>query len=202
MAHLRSSGVHGACLKPCIRCSFQTKHGSHGCGSPQPRNRTAAAGDHDSGPTNPSELRAGEVTRTRFQNIPGVRGVTRQGGAGDHGADLIVEYGGGIPHPALRTQHICVVQAKSYEGSHLNTRAVRDIERAFAVYPTADRGLIVSTASSSTKELDDAVEKLRQSSGKQVQLLIGADVARFILQFGGPIFGEAATNANGIPADG
>lgn len=137
-----------------------------------------------------------------FKNIPGVRGVTRQGGAGDHGADLIVEFEGGIPHPALRTQHICVVQAKSYEGSHLDTQAVRDIERAFAMYPAADRGLIVSTANSSTKELDDAVEKLRQSSGKQVQLLIGADVARFILQFGGPIFGEASTNANSIPANG
>ena len=44
-----------------------------------------------------------------FNNIPGVRNVTRQGGAGDHGADLIVEYEGGIPHPAFQTQHTCVV---------------------------------------------------------------------------------------------
>jgi Restriction endonuclease len=86
-----------------------------------------------------------------FKAIPGVRSVVRQGGAGDHGADLIVEFEGGLPHPALQTQHTCVVQAKSYEGEHWETRAVEDIRRAFAHYPAADMGLIVSTAASSTK---------------------------------------------------
>jgi hypothetical protein len=122
-----------------------------------------------------------------FETIAGVQKVTRQGGAGDHGADLIVEFEGGLPHPVFQTQHICVVQAKSYEGEHWDTLAVEDIRRAFAQYPNADMGLIVSTADSSTKVLDEAIAGLRQSSGKRVELLIGADVARFILRFGGAV---------------
>ena len=73
-----------------------------------------------------------------FKSIPGVRKVVRQGGSGDHGADLIVEFEGGLPHPALQTQHTCVVQAKAYEGEHWDTQAVQDIRRAFARYPAAD----------------------------------------------------------------
>jgi Restriction endonuclease len=124
-----------------------------------------------------------------FKAIPGVHKVVRQGGAGDHGADLIVEFEGGLPHPALQTQHTCVVQAKSYEGKLWETRAVEDIRRAFAHYPAADMGLIVSTAASSTPAVDDAIEKLRETSGKRVEMLIGSDLARFILRFGGTILG-------------
>jgi len=89
-----------------------------------------------------------------FNSIPGVSKVTRQGGAGDRGADLIVEFEGGLPHPALQTQHKCVVQAKAYVDTLWSKRAVEDIERAFAAHPDADMGLIVSTADSSTKEVE------------------------------------------------
>jgi hypothetical protein len=122
-----------------------------------------------------------------FAKVPGVRKVTRQGGAGDHGADLIVEFEGGLPHPVFQTQHVCVVQVKSYVGEHWDTRAVDDIGRAFVRYPNADMGLIISTADSSTKALDDAIARLRNSSGKRVEILIGADVARFLLRFGGEV---------------
>ena len=119
-----------------------------------------------------------------FRAMPRVLRVNRQGGAGDNGADLIVEYEGGLPIPALLTQHTCIVQAKSFTGEHWDTRAVEDIRRAFSKYPTAEVGLIVSTADASTPILDAAVEKLREETGKPVHLLIGADVARFILRFG------------------
>jgi hypothetical protein len=125
-----------------------------------------------------------------FNGIPGVRKVTRQGGAGDYGADLIVEFEGGLPFPALQSQYTCIVQAKSYEGAHWDTQAVEDIRRAFARYPAANMGLIVSTAASSTKTLDDAIAELARSSGKRVELLIGPDVARFILRFAGPVLGD------------
>lgn len=118
-----------------------------------------------------------------FDRIPGVRNVIWQGGAGDHGADLIVEFEGGLPHPALQTQHTCVVQAKSYVGEHWDTRAVEDIGRAFIRYPAADMGLIVSTADSSTPALESAIEDLRNRTGKRIELLIGADVAKFVLRF-------------------
>ena len=118
-----------------------------------------------------------------FRKMPTVQKVTRQGGAGDHGADLIVEYETGLPIPALQTQQTCVVQAKSFVGEHWETRAVEDIRRAFVHYPNADIGLIVSTADASTPALDIAIEELRRESGKRVELLIGADVARFLLRF-------------------
>lgn len=120
-----------------------------------------------------------------FQAMPNVRKVVRQGGAGDHGADLLVEYESGLPMPALQTQHTCVVQIKSFTGLHWDTQAVEDIRRAFKRYPNADVGLIISTAEASTPKLDKAIEKLRNDSGRRVELLIGADVARILLRFGG-----------------
>lgn len=124
-----------------------------------------------------------------FRGMPNVRRVVRQGGAGDHGADLIIEYESGLPIPALQTQHTCVVQAKSYVGEQWDTRAVEDIARAFVRYPTADVGLIVSTAEASTPRLDAAIDALRTSSGRRVELLIGADVARLLLRFGSTLLG-------------
>jgi hypothetical protein len=51
-----------------------------------------------------------------LKRIPGVKEVKRQGGAGDHGADLIVVFESGLPIPGLEQQRICVVQVKSFEG--------------------------------------------------------------------------------------
>jgi Restriction endonuclease len=125
-----------------------------------------------------------------FDQMSSVRNVTLQGGAGDHGADLLVEFEDGLPYP-LQMQHTCVVQAKSYEGTMWSLRAVDDIRRAFERHPEADMGLIVSTAEASTPEFEKALMDLRERSGKRVGFLIGADVARFILRYGGPLLGAA-----------
>ena len=125
-----------------------------------------------------------------FKQIPNVRKVTRQGGASDHGADLLVEFEDGLPYP-LQMQHTCVVQAKSYEGTMGSRRAVDDIQRAFERHPEADMGLIVSTAEASTPEFEKALMDLRERSGKRVGFLIGADVARYILRYGGSLLGAA-----------
>ena len=45
-------------------------------------------------------------------------------------------------------------------------------------------GLIISTASASTTALDNAMDKLKEESQKPVPLLIGPDVAAFLLRFG------------------
>ncbi|GJE62071.1 restriction endonuclease [Methylobacterium trifolii] len=123
-----------------------------------------------------------------FKLMPGVRRVTRQGGAGDHGADLIVEYESGLPIPSLQSQHTCVVQVKSYTGTHWDLQAVEDIKRAFEHYPIADMGLIISTADFATEAFDAEIQKLRRETGKRVELLIGPDVARMILRFGDAAF--------------
>ena len=119
-----------------------------------------------------------------FENVPGIIEVTETGGAGDHGADLILRFESGPPVLELQEQRTCVVQVKSYEGEHSDPKAVKDIRRALD-YWQADMGLIVSTASSGSEELDKALDKLREETGKTVSLLIGEDVAAFVLRFGG-----------------
>lgn len=116
-----------------------------------------------------------------FKNVPGVLEVKRQGGAGDHGADLLVTYESGLPIPELTEQHTLVVQVKSFAGEHWDTQAVEDIRRAFDHYAGADRGLIVSTAKKSAGNLERELDKLRER-GKPVALLIGHQVAAFILK--------------------
>lgn len=127
-----------------------------------------------------------ELFEEIFNKVPGVQKVTRYHGRGDHGADLLVTFESGILIPGFEEQlRHCVVQVKSYEGTHRDTGAVDDIRRAFDHYPEATMGLIISTASSSSKELDDALDKLQEETGKPTALLIGADVAAFLLRFGG-----------------
>jgi len=89
-----------------------------------------------------------------FRNVPGVKEVKLQGGAGDRGADLIIIFESGIPVPGLQKQTTCVIQAKSFEGEHWDITAANDIRRAFDHYPDADMGLIVSTASVGSEALE------------------------------------------------
>jgi len=119
-----------------------------------------------------------------FKNVPGVTDVYWQGGAGDHGADLLVNFDEGLSIPGLEKKSTLVVQAKSYEGNHWDTKAINDIKRAFEHYPQASMGLIVSTADSITASVENELDKLREDSGKPVALLVGADVASFVLKYG------------------
>lgn len=114
-----------------------------------------------------------------FRNVPGVNKVEKKGGPRDHGADLLVEFESAMPI----LPQTCVIQVKSFEGDQWSTKAVDDIKRAFKHYPEAGMGLIVSTASSSTDALDEAIEKLQKKTGKSVSLLIGKEVANFVLRF-------------------
>ncbi len=121
-----------------------------------------------------------------FRKVPCVRDVEEKGGRGDCGADLLVHFEAtGMPLP----QQTCVVQVKSFEGEHSDTRAVDDIKRALMSY-SATMGLIVSTASSSSNSLDAAIEKLQKETEKSVSLLIGKDVAEFVLRFGTNVWRE------------
>lgn len=118
-----------------------------------------------------------------FKRIPGVQNVTRHRGKGDRGADLTVVFESGIPFSELPRHHTCVVQVKSFKEEHWDTKAVEDIRRAFDYYPDAEMGLIISTATTSSEVLDNALDKLREKTGKPISLLIGPKVAAFLLRF-------------------
>ncbi|MDD3580348.1 MAG: restriction endonuclease [Desulfobacca sp.] len=119
-----------------------------------------------------------------FKNVPGVVNVHWQGGAGDQGADIIVTFESGLPIPGLESQAVLVVQVKSYEGEHWDIGAVDDLSRAFDHYPDASMGLIISTADSASAILESALDELREKKGKPVTILIGPDVAAFLLRYG------------------
>ena len=121
-----------------------------------------------------------------FRNVPGVKEVKEQGGAGERGADLQVIFEWEVPILGIQEQCTCVVQVKAFEGEMWETRAVDQIREALQ-YWSADMGIIVSTASSGSEALDTALDQLRQDTGKPVSLLIGEDVAAFLLRFGGPL---------------
>lgn len=119
------------------------------------------------------------LTEQVFRRVPGVRTVTRQGGAGDHGADLIVELEFGSIPELVQT---LVVQVKSYEGTLSDHSAVNDICRAFEAYKNADMGLIVSTALSVDETFQHELDRLGEETGKPVALLIGDELAAFFLR--------------------
>lgn len=135
---------------------------------------------HNTHPNSDLECLLKEV----FKKVPGVIDVKLQGGAGDHGADILVKFEGGLPIPGLEKQSILVVQVKSYEGELWDTRAIDDIKRAFEHYPEASMGLIISTADSATTAVEESLDKLREESGKPVAILVGPDVAAFLLRYG------------------
>ena len=125
-----------------------------------------------------------KLLEAAFRRLDRVIEVERRGGASDHGADLLVTFRGSSLIPSLERPEVCVVQVKSYTGTHSNVQAVRDIERAFEHYPEATQGLIVSTAERTAPEFDAALDDLATGSGKPVAVLVGKDVALFVIEAG------------------
>ena len=102
-----------------------------------------------------------------FRNVPGVKEVKEQGGAGERGADLQVIFEWEVPILGIQEQRTCVVQVKSFEGEMWVTKAVDQIREALR-YWDADMGIIVSTASSGSEALDTALDQLRQDTEKPI----------------------------------
>ena len=123
-----------------------------------------------------------------FRKVPGVKEVEKKAGPGERGADLLVIFEWEVPIVGIQEQRTCVVQVKAFEGEMWETEAVDQIREALQ-YWDADMGVIVSTASSGSEALDNALDKLREelrqeSREKPVYLLIGEDVAAFLLRYG------------------
>ena len=125
-----------------------------------------------------------ELVRNVITRIPGVREVRHFQGRADRGADLIALMERTHPITQEVSQDTCVIQVKSFEGEHWDTQAVEDIRRAFKAYPEATEGLIVSTANVSTQGLESKLEELRREVGRPVKLLIGEEVAAFVIRCG------------------
>lgn len=96
----------------------------------------------------------------------------------DHGADLIVSFQNPLVGVSLTSK--LVVQAKSYEGNHFDTKAIDQLIEAIEKYG-ADGGLLITTAKN-TEHLEDYVRKTTESHGKVIDVIAGNDVAKFVIR--------------------
>lgn len=120
-----------------------------------------------------------------FRNVPGVTEVIENGfGWGtDHGADLIVNYTSTIIGD-LTEEKTMVVQVKSYEGEHWDTKAVDQLKDAINKYNAAS-GMIITTGKMTEtldKKFNELVEEMKKNN-ISVFILAGADVTKFILKY-------------------
>lgn len=123
-----------------------------------------------------------------FRKLPNVTRVERKDGAADKGADLLVYTKTGIPVGDLdKEEQLCLVQCKCYAEQHWNLRGIEDLRAAFQEYQNANMALLVSTADASSEDLDNAIEGLANEVGRPVGLLIGPELASFVLKYAGDV---------------
>lgn len=117
-----------------------------------------------------------------FTKVPNVKNVRK--GPDVNGADIEIEFETGLGLGGLQNVESCAVQVKAYEGTMGYTKAIEDIKKAFNSDPKYTSGLIVSTALEMTGEFERELEKVRQEAKKEVGILIGKDLARFLMKYG------------------
>ena len=111
----------------------------------------------------------GRLVEQVFRRVPWVRSVTRQGGAGDPGAALVVELELGSISQLVQT---LVVKVTSCQGTLSDALVVSDNCRALGAYD-ADMVLIVSPAISWDPTVERELDRLREDTMKPVALLAG-----------------------------
>ncbi len=113
-----------------------------------------------------------------FNNMPGFS--SRPNGFGwrsDNGADLLVEFS---PIAGVAFVQKLVVQAKSYDGDHWETKAVDQIINGIGEYGAVG-GILITTANS-TETLENYIREKSDSLEKAIGLIAGSDVARFVIR--------------------
>ena len=120
------------------------------------------------------ELFLGKV----FEKVPGVALVERNGfGFGtDHGADLIVDMRTELGHP-----HRVIVQVKSYEGDHRDTKAVEQVKEGIEHFG-GTAGMVITTGDK-TQELEEKVQEVFDKINIPIDLYDGTDLAKFVIQY-------------------
>ena len=115
-----------------------------------------------------------------FSNMPNTISVLNGfGWRTDNGADLLVEFENPVIGINITTK--VVVQAKSYTGKHIDTKAIDQIIEGINKY-NADAGLLITTATE-TEELEEYLRKKVEETGKSIDVIAGDNVARFVLRY-------------------
>ena len=113
-----------------------------------------------------------------FRKISGVVDVQENGKrlGTDHGADLIVTTSTSLGQ--LQLENRVIVQVKSYEGSHYDFEAIKQVKTGINQY-SGTAGTVITTAKK-TKEFENAVHRVFNELGFPVDLLAFDDVAKFV----------------------
>ena len=115
-----------------------------------------------------------------FRRLPGVRSVARHEGAGEGGADILVELEvGSIP----QLVHRLVVHVRPPQDAPTGPSAVDDMRRAIAVRG-ADMALVVSTETHRDPKEKRQLDRLAEDLMKPVALLDGGELTALFLQHG------------------
>ena len=115
-----------------------------------------------------------------FYGIPHTLSIENGfGWKSDHGADLIVKFEN--PVIGINLTSKLVVQAKSYEGDHNDTGAIDQVVTGIKKLG-ADAGLLITTGNL-TDKLAKYAEVMSKKIGKEISIIAGTDVAKFILRY-------------------
>lgn len=115
-----------------------------------------------------------------LRRVPGIIDVDENGfGWGsDYGADLIVTMSMSVGN--LQFERRIVVQVKSFEGSHKDTKAVDQVVQGIQRYG-ADAGMIFTTGVTS-EELEACIQEAYTKFECEIDLIAGDDLARFVIR--------------------
>ena len=116
-----------------------------------------------------------------LRRVPGVGSVVRQAAPGKRGADFVVEFAmGSIPE----LYQTLVIQVRPGQGALRHPAVVDDVRRAFGSCG-ADMVLIVSTTMARDPQVESGLDRLREETMKPVSLLMGDELAAFLMRHGG-----------------
>jgi hypothetical protein len=115
-----------------------------------------------------------------FRKIPGVIDVNENGFGWDtdYGADLIVTMSTALVN--LEFENKIIVQIKSFEGSHHDLDAVKQVKTGIEKY-AGTAGMIITTGKK-TEELESEIQKVSEEIGRPIDLLASDDVAKFVIK--------------------
>ena len=110
-----------------------------------------------------------------LEDVYGPGNVEQHGGAGEHGADLLVTLRGPL---GLRFK--VAVQAKLYDGTHYDLHSVEQLRWAYD-HHQVQAGVVLTTATETSPEFEAELKKLHEDLGIDVQVWTRDDFLRLLL---------------------
>jgi hypothetical protein len=80
----------------------------------------------------------------------------------------------------LEFENKIIVQIKSFEGSHHDLDAVKQVKTGIEKY-AGTAGMIITTGKK-TEELESEIQKVSEEIGRPIDLLASDDVAKFVIK--------------------